>query len=453
MSTIAAISTPLAVGGISVIRISGENAIKIASSVFQPLSCKSVERMEGYTCAYGKVVSKNQEIDDGILTVFRSPKSYTGEDVCEISCHGGIYVTKQVLQIVLENGAKPAENGEFTKRAFLNGKLSLTQAEAVMDIINAQGRQAHRSAVSTREGTLFARINKSTQKLISILAQLSAWVDYPDEDIEDVSPEAFHNTLSEINTELCSLLETYDSGRILREGVDTVIAGKPNVGKSTLMNMLLGFDRSIVTDIKGTTRDVVEESVRLGDIVLRLSDTAGIRDTSDIVEGVGVKLAYKKLDEADLVIAVFDNSEVLSDEDKELIDKIVDKPSVAVINKSDLEQKLDRTILSTHFSKVVEISAKNSEGKEELTSVLEDILKVSNFDPNAGVICNERQRNCVISAQKNIEKAISDLSVGETYDAITVLLDEATNSLLELTGEKATEAVVDNVFANFCVGK
>lgn len=453
MSTIAAISTPLSAGGISVIRISGENAINIASKIFQPLSCDSVEKMLGYTCAYGKIVDNSEEIDDGILTVFKAPKSYTGEDVCEISCHGGIYVTKEVLRACFSHGAIPANAGEFTKRAFLNGKLSLTQAESVMDIINAQGKQAHQSAISTREGSLFKRIHISTEKLISLLAKLSAWVDYPDEEIEEVSYEEMLSTLAEVNNDLKALLDSYDTGRILREGIDTVIIGKPNVGKSTLMNMLLGFDRSIVTDIKGTTRDVVEESVRLGDIVLRLSDTAGIRNTDDVVEGVGVKLAYKKLDEAQLVIAVFDNSDELSDEDLELIDKTTDKPSIAVINKSDLNSKINRTILSTHFSKTVEISAKNNQGKEDLIKALEEIFKVSNFDASAGVLSNERQRNCVTIAQNNISQAINDCKCGETFDALTVLIDNATDTLLELTGEKATDAVVDNIFANFCVGK
>lgn len=453
MSTIAAISTPLAMGGISVIRISGENAINIISKIFQPISCESVEKMDGYTCSYGKIVYENRHIDDVVLTVFRSPRSYTGEDVCEISCHGGVYITKQVLSAVLASGAKPAENGEFTKRAFLNGKLSLTQAEAVMDMISAQGKQAHRSAVSTREGTLFARISNISKKLVSILALLSAWVDYPDEDIEDLSVDNLQKQLYDIDKELNDILSGYDSGRIIREGIDTVIIGKPNVGKSTLMNMLLGYQRSIVTDIAGTTRDIVEETVSLGDVVLKLSDTAGVRETSDVVEGVGVDLAFKKLQLADLVIAVFDNSEKLSQEDFLLIDKLSEKPSIAVINKSDLSGVLDIKVIQKHFDKVVFISAKNDEGRDELTKALEDIFHTSSFDPNSGVISNERQRSCVSIAKENVANALNVVAMGESYDIVTVLLDEATNSLLELTGERATEAVVDNIFKNFCVGK
>ena len=453
MSTIAAISTPLAMGGISVIRISGENAISIASKIFQPISCESVERMDGYTCCYGKVVYENQDIDDAVLTVFRSPRSYTGEDVCEISCHGGIYITKQVLAAVLASGAIPAENGEFTKRAFLNGKLSLTQAEAVMDMISAQGKQAHRSAVATREGSLFTRIKKITEELVSILASLSAWVDYPDEDIEDVSQDTLREKLKNIDNELGDILSGYDNGRILREGIDTVIIGKPNVGKSTLMNMLLGYQRSIVTDIAGTTRDVVEETVSLGEVVLKLSDTAGVRETADIVEGFGVSLAYKKLEQADLVIAVFDNSEKLSQEDFSLIDNLNDKHCVAVINKSDLNGIIDKEVIEKHFDKVVYICAKNNEGKEDLTKAVEDIFHANTFDPNSGVISNERQRSCVSVAKKNIAQAVNDVIAGESYDAVTVLIDQATNALLELTGERVTDAVVDNIFKNFCVGK
>ncbi len=453
MSTICAVSTPNAAGGIAVIRISGENAIELAAKVFQPLSHKNVERMEGYTCCYGKIISDGEVIDDGILSVFRAPKSYTGEDVAEISCHGGIYVTKEVLRAVISAGGVPAQAGEFTKRAFLNGKLSLTQAEAVMDMISAQGEQSRRSAVAAREGALFARIKAVSDRLVAILGELAVWVDYPEEDLPEIEADTFERSLNEIITELTSLLESYDIGRILRDGVDTAIVGKPNVGKSTLMNMLLGFERSIVTDIAGTTRDIVEESVRLGDLVLRLSDTAGIRETSDIVEEAGVSLSVKKLEAADLVIAVFDNSDKLSDEDFALFERLSGKPCVAVINKSDLPQRLDRTEIDGHFSRVIDISAKNKTGLDELTSALEELFRIGQFDANSGVIANERQKQCVESARISVAKALEALKIGESYDAVTVIIDEAANSLLELTGEKATEAVVHNVFSRFCVGK
>lgn len=453
MSTICAIATPMALGGISVIRISGEKAIEIGVSVFSTANGQDVEKMEGYTCAYGKIISDGVEIDDGIITVFRAPRSFTGEDVCEISCHGGIYVTKQVLRAIIKNGAVPAQAGEFTKRAFLNGKMSLTQAEAVMDVISAQGEQALRAAVSSHEGALYSRIRKITDKLVSILGELAAWVDYPEEDLPDIELSTLKASLEECIAELNKLLQSYDSGRILREGIDTAIVGKPNVGKSTLMNLLLGYERSIVTDIEGTTRDIVEESARIGEIVLRLSDTAGIHDTEDIIEGVGVNLAKKKISEADLIIAVFDNSRKLTDEDFSVIESVKEKACIAVLNKTDLESEVDINVLKEYFNYVIEISAKNNTGIEELKSALEEIFRLNQFDATSGIIANERQKQCVEEARKYLVSANDVLTMGETYDAVTVLIDKAADALLELSGEKATEAVVNDVFSRFCVGK
>ena len=271
MKDICAVSTPLAEGGISVIRISGENAISIGAKVFKPLSCKSVENMAGYSCAYGKIVDKNgREVDDGVLTVFRAPRSYTGENVCEISCHGGIYVTKKVLRLCIEQGAELAQRGEFTKRAFLNGKLSLTQAEGVMETISAQGEYALNSANLTKEGRLFRLISDMSRKFVTILGELAAWVDYPEEDLPEISEDNLRESLKNALAGLDKIIADHDSGMILKNGVDTVIAGKPNVGKSTLMNMLLGYDRSIVTNVAGTTRDVIEESAKLGELILKL---------------------------------------------------------------------------------------------------------------------------------------------------------------------------------------
>lgn len=453
MSTICAVATPLAVGGISVIRISGEKAFEIASKVFSTAGGISVEKMKANTCAYGNIVSQGNIIDDGVVTVFRAPKSFTGEDVCEISCHGGIYVTKKVLRTVIENGAEPALAGEFTKRAFLNGKMSLTQAEAVMDVISAQGEQSLRAAVAGHEGALFSRIKKLTDRLVSILGELSAWVDYPEEDLPEIEHSALSKSLEDSICEVNDLIKSYDDGRILREGIDTAIVGKPNVGKSTLMNMLLGFDRSIVTEIEGTTRDIVEESVRLGDIVLRLSDTAGIHSTHDIVENMGVTLAKKKINDADLVIAVFDNSRELTAEDMEIINSTKGKHSIAVINKTDLESIIDKSIIEKSFDRVIELSAKSSEGAKLIESCVKDIFSLNSFDASSGIIANERQKKCVISAREYLAQALSVLDMGETYDAVTVLIDKAAEVLLELTGEKATEAVVNNVFSRFCVGK
>lgn len=454
MSTIAAISTPRAAGGISVIRISGENAFSVADKIFLPLSEKKLpSEMKGYTCAYGKITDGDTVLDDGVLTVFRAPKSYTGEDVVEISCHGGIFVTEQVLRLVLSNGAVPAEPGEFTKRAFLNGKMSLTQAEAVMDVISAGGKAELRHAAALREGALFRSIKSVSDSVLNLLASLAAWVDYPDDDIPAVTDEEILTTLESAVSRLDTLLAGYDSGRILRQGVDTAIVGKPNVGKSTLMNLLAGCQRSIVTDIAGTTRDIVEESVRLGDIVLRLSDTAGIRETGDVVENAGVELAKKKLETADLILAVFDTGEEISTEDIEVAEYCRGKNAVAILNKSDRPQKFDFSKIEDCFKKNILCSAKDGKGLEKLTSALEEIFQMGNISPDMGILANERQRSCAENARRSFSEALSAFRAGATYDAVTILIDCGENFLLELTGERASEAVVNEVFSRFCVGK
>lgn len=456
MKDICAVSTPLAEGGISVIRISGEKAISIGAKVFKPLSCKSVENMAGYSCAYGKIVDKNgREVDDGVLTVFRSPKSYTGENVCEISCHGGIYVTKKVLRLCIEQGAELAQRGEFTKRAFLNGKLSLTQAEGVMETISAQGEYALNSANLTKEGRLFRLISDMSRKFVTILGELAAWVDYPEEDLPEISEDNLRESLKNALAGLDKIIADHDSGMILKNGVDTVIAGKPNVGKSTLMNMLLGYDRSIVTNVAGTTRDVIEESAKLGELILKLSDTAGIHETDDEVEKIGVDIAKKKLKNAMLVIEVFDISRELDEEDKELLEyvKKLGKKVIIVLNKSDLENVVERSQLEKYSDYVIEISAKLDEGREELQKATEKLLGIGGYDADSTIFANERQISCAERARKYLAMALESLDMGETLDAVTVMIDNGANALLELTGEKATEAVVDEVFSKFCVGK
>ncbi len=454
MSTICAVSTPLSQGGISVIRISGEQAISVAAKVFEPLSCESVEKMAGYTCAYGRVTDGEKIVDDGVLTVFRAPRSYTGEDVCEISCHGGVYVTKRILRLCLKNGAKLADRGEFTKRAFLNGKLSLTQAEAVMDTISAQGEFALNSANAARQGKLFGQIKKLSDRLVDILGELAAWVDYPEEDLPEVESETLCKSLEAAIGELERIIGNYDRGLVFKSGIDTCIAGKPNVGKSALMNMLLGFDRSIVTDIAGTTRDVIQESVQLGSITLRLSDTAGIHETDDTVEQLGVELAKKRLDSAMLIMAVFDSSQALDEQDKSLLGYIskLDKKTLIILNKTDLDAAADKTQLQA-CGQVIEISAKNGEGLDEIQTAVEQLFGVGEYDADSDIFANERQKQCVDTAHTNLTAALGSLKTGQTLDAVTVMIDYAANALLELTGEKATEAVVNNVFAKFCVGK
>lgn len=453
MSTIAAISTPNAPGGIAVIRISGEEAIAVAEKIFVPFGNKKVSEMQGYTCSYGIAADGGEKIDECILTVFRAPHSYTGEDVAEISCHGGLYVTKKILRTILKCGAENAGPGEFTKRAFLNGKLDLTQAESVMDIISAKGSRELKMARNLREGAAFKKARSISDSLIKILGDLAAWADYPEEDIPEVRPE---NLLSELRTaenELEVLIKNYDRGRILREGICTVIVGRPNVGKSTLFNCLSGCERSIVTNIAGTTRDVIEETVQLGDVILRLSDTAGLRQTSDVIEEIGVDIAHKRMDEADLIIAVFDGNCPLTADDFELINKIKNKRSIAVINKCDSEIVIDEQFFLDKNIQTVYLSAKENTGIDLLQSAVEREFELNEIDFEDISVANERQKLCIESSLKFVREAVFAVENGEFLDAVTVLIDEAEQFLLELTGEKTTDAVVDEVFSRFCVGK
>ena len=453
MSTIAAISTPNAMGGIAVIRISGEDALGVAERIFSPFGEKKVADMEGYTCAYGIAHDGDERLDDCILTVFRAPHSYTGENIAELSCHGGLYVTRKVLRAALANGAVNAEAGEFTKRAYLNGKLDLTQAEAVMDIISAKGERELKMAESLREGAAFRKAKKCSDKLLKILGDLAAWADYPEEDIPEVRPDVLSEELKSVRDDLRSLIRNYDSGRILREGVATAIIGRPNVGKSTLFNCLSGCERSIVTEIAGTTRDIIEESVRIGDITLRLSDTAGIHETDDVIEGIGVEMAEKMISKSELVIAVFDGSCPLTEDDLYLINKINKNNTVAVINKNDVEQLLATSLLEQKIQHIVYLSAKENTGVNELYDKIQTIFKLNEADFDTATAANERQKKCIDKALEGIESAISSLEIGEMLDAVNILVDEAEQSLLMITGEKVTDAVVDEVFSRFCVGK
>lgn len=449
LMTIAAISTPVYPGGLSVIRMSGEESLRIADNIFVGRTAPS--SMSGYTCQYGKIVRQGRTLDDVILTVFRSPHSYTGEDTVEISCHGGVYLAREVLKLLIEQGAEPAPAGEFTKRAFLAGKLSLTQAEGVLDIISANGERELVSARAMREGNLSKNIHSVAEDMVKISGNLAAWSDYPDEDIPDADTSHLDGDLSEIINRLEEILSGYDKGKILRQGIDTAIVGRPNVGKSTLMNQLLGYRRSIVTESAGTTRDVIEESVRVGDFVLRLSDTAGIRDTVDPIECIGVDLATQKLENSELVLAVFDSSEELTDTDREILEKIKNKPHILLLNKSDLPEKLDEEYFSEEY--ILSVSANTGEGLEKLPEMIASLFKLGGSSDNAEIYINERQRSQVSKALGFVKNALAEYHSGITLDAVTVCLDEALNALLELTGERATEAVVNNLFERFCVGK
>ena len=458
--TIAAVATPNAVGGISVVRISGPDALQTADRIFRTVSGRPLASYKGYTAAYGHILWDGENLDDGIATVFKAPHSYTGEDVVEISCHGGLLVTRDVLRAALREGARLAGPGEFTRRAFLNGKLSLTQAEAVADLIGASSEQSVRAARSAMDGALYRKIHGITEDLLGVSAHLAAYIDYPEEDVEEVTGPELLEKCRESLSALRSLLQNFDRGRLMREGADTVIVGKPNVGKSTLMNLLSGCDRSIVTDIPGTTRDIVEETVNLGDVVLRLADTAGIRDTENLVERIGVDIALGRLQKAELAIAVFDLSEPLSAEDERILQELSERaiPTVAVLNKNDLPPVWDPSVISARFPHTLTLSAGGSEADQEsalsaLNREIASLLSLSGFDPNEAMLANERQRACAAEAAELLSDVCGTIEAGYTLDAVDVALESALSALFRLTGEKVSDRVVDEVFEKFCVGK
>ena len=449
-STIAAVATPNAPGGIGIVRISGSRAIETAAAVFTPIGGSPLTECKGYHARFGTVHDGEERLDEAVCLVFRAPRSYTGEDVVEISCHGGIYITKRVLRAVLNAGAVPAEAGEFTKRAFLNGKIDLAGSESVMALISASGKQAASAALNTLEGRLSGEIRSCADKLTAVCASLAAWVDYPDDDIEEIGGGEMLPVFKEVKAALEAIVRRYDCGRAV---TDAVIVGKPNVGKSTLMNMLSGFERSIVTDVAGTTRDVVEERIVLGDILLRVADTAGIHDTENKIENIGVDLAKRRLERAELVLAVFDGSSPLTEEDAEIIACCRDKRRVAVLNKADLPPQADLDLIRSEFPETVVLSASQGSGAEELEKAVARVLSTDAFDPNAACLTSERQRSCCVRAIDDLSQAVAALESGVTLDAVNVCAECAVGSLLELTGEKATDAVVDEVFSRFCVGK
>lgn len=452
-STIAAIATAQGLGGIGIIRVSGEQAYEVCSKVFKPADSSDIQTAKGYTAKYGHVYYKGSAVDEAIALFFRAPKSYTGEDVIELQCHGGSYVLSLVLRALIEAGARHAEPGEFTRRAFENNRISLTKAEAVMDIINASSEVSLRQAVAASEGRTAAQIKEILSEMTSITAELSVWADFPEDDVPAVDTEKLKIQLYQLETKLSKIISQSELGLISREGVATVIAGRPNVGKSSLMNMLAGCERCIVTDIPGTTRDVVEEKINVGGTVLRLSDTAGLRETGDIVEAIGVAEAKKRIENAQLVLAVFDGSEELTEEDKELIEMLKNRMAIAIINKSDKEQNINEEYITNGKLQVVYISAKNNEGIEELERAIKLTLGTTSIDVSSTALANERQLSAARRALDNLQTARQDFEYGMTLDAVTVGMENAISALLELTGESVSDKVLHEVFSKFCVGK
>lgn len=452
--TIAAVSTGAAPGGIGIVRISGKNAREIADRVFKSKYGKRVADMKGYTAMLGGAYTADGEkLDDVVALMFAAPKSYTGEDVVELSCHGGLYVTKKILREILAAGASPAGAGEFTRRAFLNGKIDLTQAEAVMQLIGAGGEQAARAAEAGSSGTLSKKIISIREDISSLAAHLSAWADFPEEDVPEIDEETLSDGLKNSEAALTALLATFDQGKIFREGVETVIAGRPNAGKSTLMNLLAGCQKSIVTQYAGTTRDIVEETVLLGGIPLRLADTAGLRETDDPVETIGVQAARKRLKTAQLVLAVFDASQPLTESDSIWINELDPQRTVAVINKTDLELVLDTAQIESRFKNIAYLSAASGNGLENLEQCVSELLQTKTFQPLDGALFTERQRDDVTRALGAVREAKQAIELGLTMDAATVCVEDALTALYSLTGERVSDEIVDRVFEQFCVGK
>ncbi len=449
--TVAAIATASGQGALGVIRISGDKAIEIADKVFFPFSGKRLSELEGYTAAYGQVKDNDNIIDDGVALVFKAPHSFTGEDTVEITLHGGSIILRQTLRLILDNGAFAAEPGEFTKRAFLNGKTDLTRAESIMGLISAESDAQLRLSRGAHLGKTAEKIEKIILDLTKADAAISVFSDYPDEDIEGLDRESFTKMLFNAKQSLETMLKEYDLGRILREGIETAIVGKPNVGKSSLMNMLSGSDRSIVTDIAGTTRDVIEETVQVGDVILRLADTAGIHETGDTIESIGVDLALKRIETAQLILAVFDCSSELDNDDLELLESLKGRNALIVINKTDLESRLDKDLFKGF--NVVCVSAKQNEGMEDLTQKIAEICGVSKLSPDSAVLINERQRSCANRALDAVNEAHTAINCGQTLDAVGICVDDALAALFELTGKRVTNEVADEIFKSFCVGK
>lgn len=450
--TIAAISTPLGEGGVSTVRISGSNAFEIASKVFKPASNKVLNQMKGYTAAFGHIYDDEELLDEAVALVFRAPKSYTGEDTVELSVHGGTHLIRRVLRATVSAGARVAEGGEFTKRSFLNGKMSLTEAESVMNLISAKNDIALNIATRNKEGTLSRKIKELTDKLLYLVSQISVFSDFPEDETLCISEDDFIISLKDIKNDLSRLLLDYDKGKLIISGINTVIVGSPNAGKSTLMNLLSKTNRSIVTSIAGTTRDIVEQTARVGDYTLLLADTAGIHETNDEVEKIGIEQALMRLDTADLCLAVFDTSVPVTEDDKALLERIKHKPTLMVLNKNDLNSA-DEGYYENLGLPFVRISALKGEGENELVKAVTELLKLNELDQNSEMLGNERQYQTVLKAKNSVNEAISALESGVTLDAVGILIDDGLAALLELDGKRITTEVADEVFKNFCVGK
>ena len=455
-NTIAAIGTALSNSGISIIRISGKDSLNIINKIF-----KTKSKLEPNTIVYGKILDNDIVLDNVLVSYFKAPKSFTGEDVCEINCHGGNQITKQILELVLENGAVLAEPGEFSKRAFLNGKMDLSQAEAVINLINSKTKTQTRVATNQLEGNISNKIKLLREDLVELLAHIEVSIDYPEYDYEEVEPEYVKDLINKKITEIDKILNTYEQGRIIKDGINVAILGKPNVGKSSLLNRLANYEKAIVTDIPGTTRDIVEETICIGEIILNVSDTAGIRDTDDIIEKIGVEKSLKKLEEVDLVIYMFNAENKIGKEDLELLSKIQNKglKNIVLINKMDKVQKsIFDTFLKELEQKDIEnilpISIFKDEGIDELKNRIVEIFNTSDLDyEHELIITNSRHKDLLKKAINELKNSLELLNNNQPIDIIFINLKNATRYLGEIIGTDVSLDVVHKIFEKFCLGK
>lgn len=456
MSTISSISTAPGIGGIGIIRMSGEKSFEIIEKIFKPKTQQKIEEIKGYTIKYGNIVENGEVIDEVLVSYFKAPKSYTTENMCEINSHGGNVIVRKILELCLKNGAKLAEPGEFTKRAFLNGRIDLAQAESVIDVINAKSDKEAKSGIKQLEGFLSKEIKIIKQEILDVLVNVEVTIDYPEYDTPEVQENEMRAMLESVKNKLEKLEKSFDNGKILKEGIKTAIIGKPNAGKSSLLNAILKEDRAIVTDIAGTTRDTIEEFVTVNGIPLKLVDTAGIREAADAVEKIGVEKSIKQAEEADLIIAIFDSSKELTAEDLEILKLIENRQAIILLNKCDLNSLITEQDerLKNNSKNILKISALNKTGIEELYEKISEMFNLNeiNFD-NDILITNIRHKNIISNALENVKKANEALNLNMPIDIITIYIKDVLEDLGEITGEVVTEDVINEIFSKFCLGK
>ena len=458
MDTICAISTAPGVGGIGIVRISGNEAIEIVKKIFVSGKGKNLSSVNSHTLNYGYIIDPltNEKIDEVLLSVMRSPNTYTTEDVIEINCHGGILAVKSALEACLRAGAFLAEPGEFTKRAFLNGRLDLAQAEAVIDMINSKTSLGLEKAFDQLEGHLSKKIRVFKDSVTHLIAHVEASIDYPEYDIEELTNDMLKSKVKDLITGIDILLKDTEKGKIIREGLSTVIVGKPNVGKSSLLNAMLREKRAIVTEVPGTTRDIIEEYINVGGVPLKIIDTAGIRETEDLVEKIGVEKTREVIDKADLIMLVLDNSEALSENDIDIIEHIKNKKCIVIINKIDLEEKLDEVMVKNMLPSVeiIKISAKDEIDLDRVENTIHNMFFGGNIQAkNDSLITNVRHKNLLENARNSLEQALEGSEQSLPVDCITIDLKGALESLANITGEVASDDIINEIFKQFCLGK